>query len=149
MVKQINFEDNILVLSMRIRMIQDMFLLDADPDFFLEKTMDDVDFIDRTLAIVLGDLLENKWLIERDEQLYNLSRTEYHFGELLSVLDSGSGSISGVKFPVIHEKIGILKKQSLVRQKTIDESMPGSGDPPPENRVVGSDELIELLKDFK
>jgi hypothetical protein len=147
MVKHINFEDNILLLSMRIRMIQDMCLLDADPDFFLEITMDDVDFIDRTLAILLGNLIENKWLIERDEQLYNLSKTECQFRELLSVLDAGPGSISGVKFPVILEKIDALKKQSLGRQKSINESMTEKKEPP-NNRVVGSDELIELLKDF-
>ncbi|MDR1108112.1 MAG: hypothetical protein LBL19_03660 [Spirochaetaceae bacterium] len=148
MVKHINFEDNILLLSMRIRMIQDMILLDADPDFFLEMTVDDVDFIDRTLAILLGNLIENKWLIEREEQLYNLYKTEYQFGELLSALDAGQGSISGVKFPVIHEKIDALKKQSLVRQKSISESLAESANPS-DNRVVGSDELIELLKDFQ
>jgi hypothetical protein len=148
MVKHINFEDNILLLSMRIRMIQDMFLLDADPDFFLEITVDDVDFIDRTLAVLLGSLIENKWLIEREEQIYNLSKTEYQFGELLSVLDAGQGSISAVRFPVIHEKIEALKKQSLARQKSIGEFLAESAEPP-DNRVVGSDELIELLKDFQ
>ncbi|MDR2364112.1 MAG: hypothetical protein LBD65_06830 [Spirochaetaceae bacterium] len=125
-----------------------MFSLDVDPDLFLEITMDDVDFIDRTLEILLGNLLENRWLIERDEQLYNLSKTEYQFGKVLSELAAGSGNIFGVKFPVIYEKITILQKQSLTRRKSIDESMKESGKTT-DNLVVGSDELIELLKDFK
>ncbi|MDR0689977.1 MAG: hypothetical protein LBG08_06910 [Spirochaetaceae bacterium] len=148
MVKHINFEGNILLLAIRIRMIRDMLSLDVDPDLFLEMTMDDADFIDRTLEILLGNLLENRWLIERDEQLYNLSKTECQFGEVLSELAAGSGNISGVKIPVIYEKVSVLQKQSLARRKSIDESMTESGKTS-DDMVVGSDELMELFKDFK
>jgi hypothetical protein len=48
--KHINFEDNIFVLNTRIRMIRDSLILDTDPELFLEKTVDDTNFIDLTLA---------------------------------------------------------------------------------------------------
>jgi predicted transcriptional regulator len=147
MVKHTNFEDNIFLLSIRLRMLRDMLLLDADPELFLEMTLDDIDFIDRTLTILLKNLMENKRLIERDEQLYNLSNTEHQFVEILSGFSTGTGTISGVKFPLINEKIGALQKQSLSRQKTIADSIT-EFNKDSDNTVVSSDELMELLKDF-
>jgi hypothetical protein len=145
--KRINFEDNIFILSQRIRIIRDSLILDADPELFLEITLDDVDFIDHAMTILLKNLTENTRLIERDEQLYNLSRTEYQFGEVLSEFSNETGSISISKFPLISEKLDILRKQSLVRQQTISGSIT-EPDEIPDNTVVSSDELMELLKDF-
>ncbi|MDR2631776.1 MAG: hypothetical protein LBC60_12720 [Spirochaetaceae bacterium] len=147
MVKHINFEDNIFLLFMRIRMIRDLLLLDADPELFLEIVLTDIDFIDRTLAILLKELIENKRLIERDEQLYNLSKAEHQFGEVLSSFFHRSGSISGAALPPVHEKIVVLQKQSLARQKAVTEIKVESGKKA-DNMIVSSDELMELLKDF-
>jgi hypothetical protein len=147
MVKHTNFEDNIFLLSMRIRMLRDILLLDADPELFLEMTLNDTDFIDQGLTILLKNLIENKRLIERDEQLYNLSKTERQFVEVLSEFSNGGGSISGVKFPLICEKLWALQKQSLGRQKTITDSV-AEPHKDSDNTVVSSDELMELLKDF-
>jgi predicted transcriptional regulator len=128
-------------------MLRDMLLLDADPELFLEMTLDDIDFVDHTLTILLKNLIENKRLIERDEQLYNLSKTEDQFVEVLSEFSNGGGSISGVKFPPVREKIEALQKQSLIRQRTITDSIAESGKDL-DTMVVSSDELMELLKDF-
>jgi hypothetical protein len=148
MVKHINFEDNIFLLSIRLRMVRDSLVLEADPELFLEIILTDIDFIDRTLAFLLHNLIENKRFIEREEQLYNLSKAEQQFEEVLSVLSKGSGSISGAALPPpIREKIGILQQQSLMRQKNLAGSKAESGKKP-DNTVVSSDELIELLKDF-
>lgn len=129
-------------------MIRDLLFLDAEPELFLEITLADVDFIDRTLTFLLKNLSENKRFIEREKQLYNLSKTEYQFDALLSEWVNGSGSISGEALPPpIHEKIAIFQTQSLIRQKTFAESRT-EFDKKPDNMVVSSDELIELLKDF-
>ncbi|MFP3089788.1 hypothetical protein LQZ21_05620 [Treponema sp. TIM-1] len=148
MIKHINFEDNIFLLSIRIRMIRDSLLLDADPELFLEITLADVDFIDRTLTFLLHNLIENKRFIEREEQFYNLSKTEHQFEEVLSELANGSGSISGAALPPpLREKIGIFQQQALMRQRTLAESKVEAGKKS-DNLVVSADELIELLKDF-
>ena len=67
--KRINFEDDIFLLMIRIRMIRDIVTLDADPELFLEKTLDDIFFVDQTLKTLLGDLERHNHLIERDELL--------------------------------------------------------------------------------
>jgi hypothetical protein len=143
--KRINFEDNIFVLNTRIRMIRDLLILDTDPELFLEKTMDDAHFIDLTLAFLLGNLLENERLIERDEQLHNLSETEQQFSEALSEILEGVGSISAVQFPVIRDKTTVLRNNSQERRKNIEHSLSRENKPSSEP-VVSSDELSELLK---
>jgi hypothetical protein len=143
--KRINFEDNIFVLNTRIRMIRDLLILDTDPELFLEKTMEDMGFIDATLAFLLESLLKNERLIERDEQFYNLSETERQFSGVLSEILEGAGSISAVQFPVIRDKTAVLRNNSLERQKNIENSV-SQGNKSSSEPVVSSDELSALLK---
>jgi hypothetical protein len=146
MVKYINFEDNIFLITMRIRMLRDLLILDADPDLFLAATLQDVDFIDQSLETLLGSLVENNRLIDRDEQLHNLDEAECQFERVLSEMADGQGSISAEKFPVIREKVLLQREQSLARRKTIEASR-DDPDKPSEGPVVSSDEMNELLKD--
>jgi hypothetical protein len=145
--KRVNFEDNIFIIAARIRGIRDLLILDADPELFLEKTMDDIAFVDHTLDMLLGNLMVNKRLLDRDETFVNLADLESQFTQVLSVLQNGSGNISALNFPLIQEKIRILQGRSQERQKTIG----GKKDHEEETILEGavsSDELNELLRDF-
>jgi hypothetical protein len=126
-------------------MIRDLLILDTDPELFLEKTVEDLEFIDLTLAFLLGSLLKNERLIERDEQFHNLSETERQFCEVLSEILEGAGSISAVQFPIIRDKTTVLRNNSLERRKSIENSAFRENKPSLEP-VVSSDELSELLK---
>ena len=70
-----NIEDNIFILNIRIRMIHNLLLLDADPDLFLEKTLEDADFISYTLDALLRQLAGSTRYIDRKEQFHNLAET--------------------------------------------------------------------------
>jgi hypothetical protein len=143
--KRINFEDNIFILTQRIRMIQDLLALDADPELFLEKTIEDIDFIDTALGILLDSLVKNNRLIEQEIQYENLSEMEWQFSRVLAALSNGSGNISAANFPILREKIGIMEKHSQDRNKIIENFRLQSNKPSTES-VVSSDELNELLK---
>jgi hypothetical protein len=145
--KRVNFEDNIFIVAARIRVIRDLLILDADPELFLEKTMDDVAFVDHALDMLLGNLMANERLLDRNEIFENLTDLEYQFTRVLSVLQNGSGNISALNFPLIREKIQILQNRSQERQKTIGENKEPEEDTVMEG-VVSSDELSELLRDF-
>ena len=54
--KRVNFEDSLFILMMRIRMIRDSITLDADPELFLEKILDDIYFTEHTLRVLLDYL---------------------------------------------------------------------------------------------
>jgi hypothetical protein len=147
MSRQINFGDTIFILNTRIRMIRDLLLLDADPDFFLDKTLSDVDFIDGVLGALLQELIENTRLIDRNGQLRNLYETEGQFSGVLRDLADGSGTVSVAPYPALREKLALIREQSLERQKAIGQRLLVDEAPPPEP-VVSSDELNELLRDF-
>jgi hypothetical protein len=144
--KQVNFEDNIFILIVRIRMISDVLALDADPELYLEKTLNDIEFIDNTLGLLFGYLTGNTKIIERDELYTHLSDLESQFSQVLSDFLSSDGTISARDIPVLQEKMLLLKKNSLQRRGVLESSgikSEGSSEP-----LVSSDELTELLKDL-
>jgi hypothetical protein len=145
--KRINFEDNIFVLMTLVRMLRDLLTLDTDPEIFLEKTLNDMEFIDKNLDLFLGYLVENRRLIERNELLNHLSALEWQYSRVLSQYLGEGGNISAGEFPVTRERIQIFKTRSLERQKRL-EAAEGNGKNPREEPQVSSDELCELLKDF-
>jgi hypothetical protein len=147
MSRQINFGDTIFILNARIRMIRDLLILDADPEFFLDKTLSDVEFIDAALGELLRELIDNTRLIDRNGQFRNLHETERQFLGVLWDLANGSGTVSVTPYPALREKIALIREHSLERQKTIERSIGVDPVPSPEP-VVGSDELTELLRDF-
>ncbi|MDR0377421.1 MAG: hypothetical protein LBH70_06460 [Spirochaetaceae bacterium] len=146
MYTHINFEDSIFIINARIRVIRDMLLLDTDPELFLEQTLDDANFIDVTLTILLKQLSENKRFIERMEQFYNLSETERIFAEVLSDLISGDGDISAGNFPAIRSHLNLLLDQNQKRKKTLDDIIATETQKASTDSGITSNELAELLR---
>jgi hypothetical protein len=144
---QINFGDTIFILNARVRIIRDMLILNADPDFFLEKTLTDVDFIDAALDTLLRELNENTRLIDRNEQFSKLHETEGQFIGTLWELANGSSTMSVASYPALREKVGLIRERSLERQKATEQHISIEAAPSPEP-LVSSDELNELLRDF-
>ena len=145
--KRVNFEDNIFILLMRIRMIRDTITLDAEPELFLEKTLDDICFTDHSLRIFLDYLMENSRLIEREELLDQFCEVEKHFSQALQEFLIHEGSLSIQEIGTIKEKLAVLRNSSLERRKTAENlgslESTSAGSP-----IVSSDELTELLKAF-
>jgi hypothetical protein len=142
----INFEDNIFILNTRIRMIRNLLLLDAEPEFFMEQTLHDAEFINRTLAALLVRLTENNRYIEREEQFHNLSETESAYTEIISGILNSPGGISALQFPAVKDRLLYLQMQSMERKREIDKTAFASGDSSTPEPLVSPDELSELLK---
>lgn len=147
MIKHINFEDNIFILNIRVRMIHDLLLLETNPELFLKKTLEDIEFVDDTLGVLLDELIENIHLIERNEQFDNLSELEEQFIQVLSLFLTGSGNVSAIRFPALREKIVFLRTHNLTRRKTIDD-LKKQTDGTILEPLVSSAELNELLKEY-
>jgi hypothetical protein len=145
--KQVNFEDNIFILMNRIRILRDLFNVDADPELFLEKTLDDIDFIAQALTLLLRQLLENRHFIERSGLFHYLEELEWQFSQVLSDFMNNRGTISARDYPVIIEKIQVLHNRSMERRKTAEAAGEASGSQAGEP-VVSPDELSELLKEY-
>ena len=142
---QIILEDNIFMLNARLRLISDLLRLDADPGLFLDKTIDDIDFVDRVLAVIMKYLMDNKMLIEREDELNKLADLEWRFDQLLTGIHGNSDMITGLNLSDNRAKINKIKNNSIERRMAIeknrapDRSREGSS-------VVSSFELTQLLQ---
>jgi hypothetical protein len=144
--KRVNFDDNFFILTMRIRMIQDTVILDADPELFLEKTLDDIYFIDNTLRGLLEYLENNLQLCEREAHFEQFSNVDSNFSQVLGQLIHNSGSFSIRDIPTMEAKLAMLKNSSLDRQTRAGKQCSSDGESGAS--VVSSIELSELLKAF-
>ncbi len=143
--KRIHFEDDIFYLNTRIRNLSDMLSLEADPDFFLERTMDDLAFIDSCLGIILRSLLANEKFIEREEQLLNLAETEEYFQILLkNILSGRNGLCLGLQS--FSDRLNELRLGSAQRATEIESVSTYTNHESEDPLVVSSMELNELLK---
>jgi hypothetical protein len=129
-------------------MIRNTIILDADPDLFLEKTIEDMDFIDVSLAFLLDNLIKNEKIIERNIQFYNLMETETKFVDVLDTIIKSKGAVSVPEFPIIGEKIENFRFHSIGRKNVIQDSIDSLDDSPQDANIVSSDELQALLEDF-
>jgi len=145
--KLINFEDSLYILSMRMRIIEDTITLDAEPNFFLEKTLDDIYFTGHLLQIILSCLEENRQLMERQELLQQLSDFESQFSRILHNLIEHDGDFSIAGLTPVVEKVASCRENSDKRLALIDKLTSSllirSASP-----VVSHDEINELLKEF-
>ena len=145
--KRVNFEDNVFILTMRVRMIRDTITLDADPGLFLEKILDDICFTDQILRTLLAYLQQNERLTTRDEFLEHFSELEWQFSQVIGELLNHDGNISIREIPSVQEKLIAFRNSSQDRRQTAEKlslyNNYKEGDP-----VVSSDEITELLKAF-
>ncbi|MDR1363023.1 MAG: hypothetical protein LBJ35_03115 [Spirochaetaceae bacterium] len=143
--QQLNYEDNIFILNSKIRVIEDMLLLDADPDIFLERTLEDFDFIAAKLTLLQETLAFNTQLISRNAQFHNLEETYEHFLDLLNDMLRGAGCFSAKNYPIVKEPLSALAAHCLNQQKLIKASMAEAGGNTLDHRLVSADELTALL----
>jgi hypothetical protein len=148
MEKRINYEDNTFIINTRIRLLHDIFMLEADPELFFKKTLDEIDFINDVLDVLLKALIDNDKLIERGERLHDLLETEWRFTSLLNFLIGGQGSLAGNYHPQLIPKLESVRNDCIRRRDLINEHDASfrEGDRTDE-RLVSAFELAELLKE--
>ena len=120
--KQVNFEDAIFILNLRIRMIKTLLQLDVDPAIFLKQTLKDLEFIDSTLEMLTEKFLVNIKFHDREAEAENLSDTEWKLSQLLFEIGNHKGPLSVEKYPDIRNMLEKIKKNSGKRHKEIDDS---------------------------
>jgi hypothetical protein len=147
MKKRVNYEDNTFIINTRIRLLQDIFLLEADSALFFDKTLDELDFINNTLEFLLKDFMENDKLIERSDRFHDLLETEWRFTSVLNFLVSGQGSLAEDFYPRLVPKLKSLLGDCVRRQNMIEAQTADGEKNQVDERLVSSFELSELLKE--
>jgi len=142
----LNFEDTVFILNMRIRMIRDTLRLNPLPELFLERSLDDLAFIDSILEQLVRTLSENSQNNGNGEAEY-LSDTEWQFSQLLTEFSLDSSPFPVHAFPKAIQKISALRESNNARRKIIEETNLPS-DLAHAEPVVSSAELNGLLGGF-
>lgn len=92
MAAQTNYEDNLYFLNLHLKTLRNGIGLDIDPEFFLQKLVNDILFHDSVLNKLLAALTKNTNLIRRKEllRLVMLAHTDFmHFIDDIATIDSG------------------------------------------------------------
>jgi hypothetical protein len=83
MKNKIHYEDDLFYLNLQMKLLREGFQLSIDSDYFLDKIVFDLRFVDSGLGRILSTLKENTSLIRRSEYFHNLIKVETVFVELL------------------------------------------------------------------
>jgi hypothetical protein len=145
--KRINYEDNTFIINTRIRLLHDILLLEADSSLFFKKMLEELDFINETLDILLNALISNNSLIGRSERFHDLMETEWRFTALLNFLIGGGGSLGDCFLPQFSPKLESIrndcgKRRDLIKEYNLSPPEAGEAD----ERLVSPFELSELLR---
>jgi len=91
MKSKIHYEENLFFLTLLMKGMKEGLKLPLDADYFQDKLLGDLRFVDATLDKIFSTLKANPSLIHRAEYLYQLVKAEGAFSELLvDVLEDGS-----------------------------------------------------------
>jgi len=127
-------------------MIKDTLRLNPLPELFLERSLDDLAFIDNILELLVRTLAEGNQNNGNGEAEY-LSDTEWQFSQLLTEFSLESSPFSAQAFPETTQKIAALRESNNARRKAIEETNLPS-DVAHAEPVVTSAELNGLLGGF-
>ena len=98
-------------------MIKDTLRLNPLPELFLEKSLDDLAFINTILDILVRTFSENG-----SSYSDYMSDTEWQFSQLLTEFSLESSPFIAHAVPEITQKISALRDLCNARQKTIEET---------------------------
>ena len=94
MIMKVHYEDNLFFLSTLVKALKTGLAQDIDPEFFIDKVIEDIFFIDSSLAKTFNTLKSSTHLIKRKEYLRVLFRTKKVFIEFLEEIVGGKLAFS-------------------------------------------------------
>ncbi len=93
MTPRVNYEDDIFFLSSIVKSLSNGIELDIDPEFFRDKIIEDIAFVNMTLNRLKDSLQENAYLIRRTEYMRELARAVQVFCNFLDSVNSSESAL--------------------------------------------------------
>ena len=84
MATRVNYGDNLFFATTVVRTLRSGLKLEIDADYFLDKIVEDVFFVDTILQQIYESLRVNTYLINRKDHLHELMRAKRNFADLLN-----------------------------------------------------------------
>jgi hypothetical protein len=105
-------------------MIKDTLRLTPPPELFMERCLDDLNFINRVLELLVQTFVENTNPQNGNSEADYILDTEWQFTQLLTEFLLESSPFPAQAFPEAIQKITVLRDSSNARKKIIEETIP-------------------------
>jgi hypothetical protein len=145
MATRVNYDDNLFYVTSVIRTLRSGLALELDVDFFQDKIVEDIFFVDRILEQIYEALRVNSFLINRKDHLHELMRAKRNFADLLNEILEESG-------PFAAHLAGFAPKLSEARERHVNDitdiqnAMDAPADTEDQQAIVSQDEYRFLLQ---
>jgi len=101
-------------------MIKDTLHLNPPPDLFLEKSLDDLVFLDGALALLVRTIMENSDQYSGHGESEYIADTEWQFTQVLTEFLLESSPFSAHVLPETMQKITAMRASSEARRKIME-----------------------------
>ncbi len=144
MLQNIVFQDNIFQLVRTIDTLREGLLLDLSPDYFFEKTVDDMLFFDSAIQKIYRQLTENQRIAGFLTIMQNLHSCDRRFLQLLDAVLSGNSAMHD-RFPPLVPKLNAVRETHRNLVASMADSIAKSDFSGDSDDIVSRNELSELL----
>lgn len=145
MATRVNYDDNLFYLGSLIRTLSSGLKLELDRDYFQDKIVEDVFFVDRTLEQVYETLRVNTYLINRKDHLHELMRTKRAFADLLNEVLEEQAPVAEVFQPFLAKLTG-ARERHVHDIADIQKTMESEGTGEDQQAIVSQDEYRFLFQ---
>lgn len=144
MLQNIVFQDNIYQVVRSIDTIQEGLALDLSPDYFFDKTVDDLLFFDSTIQKVYRQLTDNQRISGFLGIMQNLLSCDNRFLQLLDTVVSGKAAMSE-RFPPLVPKLNAIRDTHRSLADSMRDNIAKNDHSGDSDDIVSRNELSELL----
>jgi Mg2+ and Co2+ transporter CorA len=147
MAAKTNFDDNIFFVNTIVKTLKAGISLDIDPEYFREKMVEDILFVDSSLSRIYAALKENEHLIKRAEYLRNLARAKRIYADFLTDVLEGNLTFSA-NLDGYFSKFRASRSENLADVQEIHHLLDRPGHPEAEQEdIISHEEYKYLLED--
>lgn len=144
MLQKIVFQDNIYHLARSIDVVYEGLMLDLSPEFFLDKTVDDLLFFDATIQKLCRQIQTNQQMAGYGAIQQNLYSCQMRYVNLLDFILRGQSALQTDFGPLLPKLQGIRNAHIALGNEMATNIQ--KGDKNADSRdIVSSNELSELL----
>jgi hypothetical protein len=145
--QMIHYQDDAFTIRLLVKSLKDCFMLDIDPEIFLDRAVGDILFIDSSLNTLAGSLKTNEHLIDREERFRDLFSTERVYIDFLDSIIQDRSVFTEYLRPFAGKFTLILESHKKTLKDLggiLDSYLPDQGK---SSDLVSQDEMNELLRE--
>lgn len=145
MATRVNYDDNLFYVMTLTRALRSGLQLDIDPDYFRDKVVEDIFFIDRTLEQIYEALRTNTFLINRRDHLRELMRAKRGFADTLDEVLASRSAFSEHLEP-FRAKLAGAHEQHVRDISDIQRMLESGAEEADQETIVSQDEYRFLFQ---